>query len=831
MRKHALLFLYLTCSITVIAQPDTWVQKNDVGFTAPNGPTNRAQAVGFSIGNKGFIGTGNPISAEFNGATNDFFAYDPVANAWSKRANFGGGDRFAAVGFSIGSKGYIGTGADSLGRTKKDFWAYDSVTDTWSQKADFATSRSGAVGFSIGGKGYIGTGEDSTGQRIDFWQYDTAANTWTQKANFGGRKRLAAVGFSIGGRGFIGTGRDGSEGPMSYFNDFWEYDTAADTWTQKANCGNLLRAYGVGFSVGDKGYIGTGKNLTAPDWLDDFWQYDTAADTWTQKANFGGTPRYSATGFSTATHGYIGTGLNSSDNFTNDIWAYDPTMDSWTQQASFGGGTRALAVGFTIAGKGYIGMGSPLRSDFWEYDTASGSWTQKADFAGTPREYATAFGLGSKGYVGTGETAGVFLNDFWQFDPVANSWTQKASLGGPTRDGATGFSIGGKGYIAMGANESIFYNDLWEYDTLADSWTQKANFGGTARQYAVAFSIGSEGYLGTGYLASPDPVTGYAGEDFWQYDQASDTWTQKASLTNASRGATGFSLDGLGYILAGPGGNFWQYNPGTDSWTQKTNFGGGSRGSAVGFSIGDAGYIGTGQGNNGLTSDFWQYNTTATVRTSIGDYWPVSGCSSPSGSSPNWELDNNSSLVFGINPNSNTLGATCWGIRIVSGSYRDATAFFGGPTAQTGAYLPRNYVVSPGTEPGSAVTLRLYCATQELTAFIDYFNTTYGTSYTQSDIRILRYDGVNQDLDPANNSGTATDYASITPTTIGTYGGSGEYQYLEFSSSGLSEFAIVLTSTPVAPLPLKLLDFTAAYANGATTLRWQTAQEDRKSVV
>ena len=42
--------------------------------------------------------------------------------AWSPKAPFGGGDRWLAVGFSIGGKGYIATGA--YGSFKKDTWEY-----------------------------------------------------------------------------------------------------------------------------------------------------------------------------------------------------------------------------------------------------------------------------------------------------------------------------------------------------------------------------------------------------------------------------------------------------------------------------------------------------------------------------------------------------------------------------------------------------------------------------------------------------------------------------------------------------------------------------------
>src|SRR5438874_2713322 len=85
-----------------------------------------------------------------------------------------------------------------------------------------------------------------------------AHNTWTQKANFGGSARFGAVGFSIGIKGYIGTGINGSCCPFNVLKDIWEYDPTTDTWTQKADFGGGLRGWAVGFSIGDKGYVGTG---------------------------------------------------------------------------------------------------------------------------------------------------------------------------------------------------------------------------------------------------------------------------------------------------------------------------------------------------------------------------------------------------------------------------------------------------------------------------------------------------------------------------------------------------------------------------------------------
>ncbi len=48
----------------------------------------------------------------------------------------------------------------------------DCTPDTWTQKADVGgTARNAAVGFSIGTKGYIGTGGDGRFAKKDFWEY------------------------------------------------------------------------------------------------------------------------------------------------------------------------------------------------------------------------------------------------------------------------------------------------------------------------------------------------------------------------------------------------------------------------------------------------------------------------------------------------------------------------------------------------------------------------------------------------------------------------------------------------------------------------------------
>ena len=289
----------------------------------------------------------------------------PAGNTWIQKADFGGGERFGAIGFSIGSKGYMGTGISSVisGGYSKDFWEYDPATSVWTQKADFGgAARSYAVGFSIGSKGYIGTGVDGHTFYKDFWEYDPVANLWAQKADFGGAARCLSTSFSIGSKGYIGTGVDG----YTANKDFWEYDPATNAWNQKADFGGAARYYATSFSIGSKGYIGTGFSSS---YTKDFWEYNPATDAWVQKTDFGGAARNAATGFSIGSKGYIGTGANGS--YMKDFWEYNPATNGWAQKADFGGAARYFAASFSIGSKGYVGTGeddNSIYKDFWEYD-------------------------------------------------------------------------------------------------------------------------------------------------------------------------------------------------------------------------------------------------------------------------------------------------------------------------------------------------------------------------------------------------------------------------------------------------------------------------------
>lgn len=447
-----------------------------------------------------------------------------------------------------------------------------------------------------------------------------ATNSWSRKADFGGLARRGAVGFSIGNKGYLGTGFTGVVGILNlpvFTNDFWEYDPANNSWTQKASVGGLPREGAVGFSIGNKGYVGTGEvRLSQVEYgkSRDFWEYDPVTNSWTKKADFGGTARQGAVGFSIGKKGFIGTGNDG--NPTRDFWEYDSDSDTWTAKAGFGGSPRSAAVGFSIAAKGYIGTGNDggLKNDFWEFDPGNNSWVQKANFGGPAIDKGSGFSIGGKGYIGAGFAG--FTNflatitpEFWEFNPATNTWQKKADFPSSQRHGTTGFSIGNKGYFMAGnAGQTYFSggsltNEVWQY--------MDDNITGQAYSSNLVPSIGNSVSNGTWTLLNNTIFNANSGN----VGIGTSTPSVKLDVTG--------SIKASGQIIAGnmsAAGIVTNNAGGILASTAVVPVANGGTGSATAFTPGSIPFAGPGgvynQNNSGL---FWN-NTN--VRLGIGTNAP-----------------------------------------------------------------------------------------------------------------------------------------------------------------------------------------------------------------
>lgn len=306
---------------------------------------------------------------------------------WFKKADYNLTARTAAVGFSIGTGGFVGTGYDSAS-FKRNFSVYSQSSDTWTQIASMGgvtgsgLGRNAASCFVVGTKGYVACGQNSNPFNLDLWEYDAGTDVWTQKANFAGTARRSAAGFSLNGQGFIACGQD----ITGFKNDLWMYDPATNTWTAKTAYPGTARRLPVAFTIGTKAYVGTGDDGA---FKGDFFKYDAVANAWFTVAPFGGTPRYGATCFVLGTDAYVGTGYDNTLSNRKDFWKYNSLTNIWSSVQDFSGTARSNAVGFAIGSLGYVATGydSLPTKDLWVYDPASNGIEEMNKFRSSVKIY------------------------------------------------------------------------------------------------------------------------------------------------------------------------------------------------------------------------------------------------------------------------------------------------------------------------------------------------------------------------------------------------------------------------------------------------------------
>ena len=586
-----LLFSFLYVNM-VYAATNTWTKKADFGGTARSG------AVGFSIGVKGYIGLGYDTTSTY---TQALWEYDPTANSWTQKNDFTGTGRMNATGFSIGNKGYVGLGASGTSTFYNDFYEYDPATNAWTQKATvgcsnstsatctgYAAKRGGAAGFSIGKKGYIGTGASvnwllAVTYYPDFYEYDPTTNIWTKKANFpttapATSGRGGTTGFSIGNKGYIGLGAYGTSS-SNLLQDFYEYDPTGNTWTAKAAFPGTPRGGAAGFSIGSKGYVGIGGYFASSSdnaYYNDFYEYDPTTNIWTQKANLGcsnstdascngiADARYNGVGFSVGSRGYIGTGYNStlSPNKLADFYEYEPaTMPAplygaftgagiykwdgnrWTKIT--GSNPQSLETSGTIL---YGAFGNGI----WNWNGST--WTRITP--SIPQSMATTATTLYGFFTGGG---------IWKWD--GSTWIQ-ITLSNPYLMSASGSTL----YGAFNNRNP----GIWKWD--GSSWTSLTTntpqlIAATSTTLYAAFTgAGIWNWNGSAWsritpntpqimVASGSTLYGmFTGAGIWKWDGS--TWTQITPNTPQSMEASGTNL------YTGFANGIWRWD-GT-FWTQIT---------------------------------------------------------------------------------------------------------------------------------------------------------------------------------------------------------------------------------------------------------------------
>jgi N-acetylneuraminic acid mutarotase len=314
---------------------------------------------------------------------------------------------------------------------------------------------------------------------------------------------------------------------------------------------------------------------------------------------------------------------------------------NWVRSSTYSGPIRSEAVSFVINNVAYAGTGfnptnppantNGVFNDFYAFDPSKGGWLQVTSMpaAAGVRYAAVAFTANGKGYVAGGNNgSGTYLSDVWLFNPDSTTtvgttttigkWRQVKSM--PVAlSGAVAGSINNIGYVGSGYDGSNNTNIFYQYNPTTNTWSRlSAAFGGDKRRGAFSFVVNNQFYVGGGSNNSAN-VT-----DVFSYDPsvAGGKWNTKRLLANVNNSnasydysavaraqAVGFSVGDKGYVTVGGSTlqSCYEYNAADDSWTLKNPFIGAARNNAVGFGIGNNGYVGLGTNGSTRLDDFYSF--------------------------------------------------------------------------------------------------------------------------------------------------------------------------------------------------------------------------------
>jgi hypothetical protein len=303
--------------------------------------------------------------------TKDIIADQPVSvdagtcygNTWTAGGDFTAGLTYLRLVYN--NKLYVFR--SDAGGVPEGVHIFDG--NTWQSipcDVPISSNHPSAFGFTIGNKGYIGM---SRGPLGSFYEYDFAANTFTPKTLYPATQDVwNTATFVVGNKGYVIGGRYMQSGTIYNISSTYEYNPAANSWSQKADFGWLGMSYCTGFTIGNKGYLINGKfTLFSGDiYAALFREYDPVTDTWTSKAPFPGNPRVSTNLFVISGYAYAGGGsgkVSGSNVEYKDFYKYDPVVDTWASIPDFPITTHLHFTAFTINSRGYVSYHNQFSPD------------------------------------------------------------------------------------------------------------------------------------------------------------------------------------------------------------------------------------------------------------------------------------------------------------------------------------------------------------------------------------------------------------------------------------------------------------------------------------
>lgn len=223
-----------------------WDSKEDFYTELPEGAEARRDAVAFSDGEYGYVGTG---AGENDRVFKDFYRFDPKANGgkgeWTE-IGFIGEARYGGTAFVINNAAYVCLGASTVGSSGGNVYdvsKFDFGTKSWTpmqaladkpdnkQDKDYGRiPRRYAVSFisdrGSNGKAYAYIATGIGGNSNTVWRYNHEKDQWHQMESLSSQYYttiVGAVGFSVDGYGYFSLGANTIDANSSFMIDTWRF--------------------------------------------------------------------------------------------------------------------------------------------------------------------------------------------------------------------------------------------------------------------------------------------------------------------------------------------------------------------------------------------------------------------------------------------------------------------------------------------------------------------------------------------------------------------------------------------------------------------------------
>ena len=231
---------------------------------------------------------------------------------------------------------------------------------------------------------------------------------------------------------------------------------------------------------------------------------------------------------------------------------YDPASNSWSDLASlpvavFSNG--AAYHGGRIFSFGGSDPSAGVTNAIQAFDIGAGAWSVLGATLSTAREGLAAATLGDRIYA-TGGYDGNYSGDNDEFNPMNDTVTARAAMPtGVIHPTMAAVPSLGKMYAISGFNDFGPVAQNYEYTQAGDTWTARASIQNGAaeeqpRYAAASFSLMNRVYVTGGTYESPDRTT-------WEYNPGTDMWARRADLASARYFHGAAAIGGRGYVYGG----------------------------------------------------------------------------------------------------------------------------------------------------------------------------------------------------------------------------------------------------------------------------------------